>query len=74
MSRSRRKTPIIGFTTAESDAPGREADSRRLRRRNKMRVQAGQDPLDARAIGGPWHWPKDGKAWQSDLPDKDWRK
>jgi hypothetical protein len=74
MSRSRRKTPIIGFTSAESDAPGKIADTRRVRRRNKMRVQAGKDPIDARAIGGPWHWPKDGKYWDASLPDKYWRK
>ena len=74
MSRSRRKTPIIGFTSAESDAPGKKGDARRLRRRNKMRVQAGQEPVDAKTIGGPWNWPKDGKSYVADMPPKQWRK
>ena len=63
MSRSRRKTPICGITTAESDKPGKVADHRRLRRRNRQRVAHGMEPLHEREVSDPWGWPKDGKAY-----------
>lgn len=74
MSRSRRKTPIIGCTTSESDKPAKVSDHRRLRRRNRQRIQAGLDPLDEREIGGPWNWPKDGKMYLRNPRDEDMRK
>lgn len=61
MSRSRRKTPICGITTAESDKPGKVADHRRLRRINRQRVADGMEPLHVRAVSDPWNHPKDGK-------------
>jgi hypothetical protein len=67
MSRSRRRTPIHGFTTAETDHPWKKAASRKLRRRAKQMIKA--DP-DGFALAGkrwdlvnPWSCEKDGKFW-----------
>lgn len=51
MSRSRRKTPIIGMTTAESDKPFKQAEHRRERRAVKAVVKAGEEPPATRESG-----------------------
>jgi hypothetical protein len=67
MSRSRRKTPIFGFTTAVSDHPWKKAAARKLRRRIKQYLVA---TLDGDKFAGkrwdlvdPWSSEKDGKRW-----------
>lgn len=67
MSRSRRKTPIIGMTTAVSDHPWKKAAARKLRRRVKQHLAA---TLDGDRFAGkrwdlvdPWSSEKDGKQW-----------
>jgi hypothetical protein len=65
MSRSRRKTPIAGLTTADSDKAFKEAEHRRERRAAKATIKAGGEPTDPKAFGNPWAGEKDGKQWLS---------
>ncbi|MCA1749368.1 MAG: hypothetical protein ABR601_00325 [Parasphingopyxis sp.] len=67
MSRSRRKTPLVGFTTAKSDHAWKKKAARRLRRRVKQHLAT---TLDGDRCAGkrwdlvdPWSAPKDGKFW-----------
>lgn len=66
MSRSRRKTPIVGITTAESDKAFKEAEHRRERRAVKATVNTGDEPPAPKAFGNPWAGEKDGKQWLGD--------
>lgn len=73
MSRSRRKTPIIGWTTAPSEKEDKRLANRRLRRivRNILRTQEDPDVLpDLREVSDPWDMNKDGKQWID--PDSKW--
>ena len=78
MSRSRRKTPIFGHTSATSDHPWKKAASRRLRHRVKQYLSATLD--GDRFAGKPWDlesdWSsaKDGKFWSFRAVAKDMRK
>lgn len=63
MSRSRRKTPIVGMTTAESDKPFKEAEHRRERRSVRAAVKQLEDAPDPKLFGNPCHAEKDGKQW-----------
>ena len=74
MSRSRRKTPIRGITSSNSDHTWKKAAARALRRRVKQHVTA---TLDGDRFAGkrwdlvnPWSSEKDGKTWFGDL-DRD---
>lgn len=65
MSRSRRKTPIFGFTTAETDHPWKKKAARALRRRVKQQLTSNHS---AEGFAGkrwdlvnPWSSDKDGK-------------
>jgi hypothetical protein len=65
MSRSRRKTPIFGHTTADSDARWKAMAARKLRRSVKQHLEA---TLDGDRYAGkrwdlinPWSSEKDGK-------------
>jgi hypothetical protein len=75
MSRSRRKTPISGNTTAKSDGAWKAKAARVLRHRVKQRLNTTLDPdpfagkrWDA---VNPWDAPKDGKHWLR-KPTPDW--
>jgi len=75
MSRSRRKTPITGITTAESDGAWKAKAARKLRHRVKQVLTS---KLDGDAFAGkrwdlvnPWNAPKDGKWWHRN-PDPRW--
>ena len=63
MSRSRRKTPICGITTAESEKQDKRIANRRLRR--KVRAALAVEPegvLPAlREVSSVWTFDKDGK-------------
>jgi hypothetical protein len=78
MSRSRRKTPIFGHTTAKSDHPWKKLAARKLRHRVK---QALNITLDCDGFAGkrwdvenPWSAPKDGKHYWKLARSKDMRK
>ena len=62
MSRSYKRNPWEGITTAESDKPFKSAENRRRRRAEKIAISRGDDPPDSRLFGDPWRSPKDGKA------------
>ena len=75
MSRSRRKNPICGITTAESDHCWKKAAARILRHRVKQQLSA---TLDGDRFAGkrwefvnPWSSEKDGKQWMFN-PDPKW--
>jgi hypothetical protein len=67
MSRSRRKSPIIGFTTAESEAQWKAQAARRMRRVVRQALGHADDgaalPEKKWALTNPWDGPKDGKHW-----------
>lgn len=62
MSRSHRKTPVCGITTAESDKLFKAAEHRRERRAVRS-VLPGEDAPAPKQFGNPWASPKDGKQW-----------
>jgi hypothetical protein len=65
MSRSRKKMPIVGITTARSDQPYKSDEHRRERRTVRALLGIGLDADDRRLnrtnYGDPWKAPKDGK-------------
>ena len=70
MSRSRRKTPKLGITTAESEKAEKVAAHRRSRHTAKsaVKVTARKDEDGAgaereHARSGQWQFAKDGKRW-----------
>jgi len=77
MSRSRRKTPIIGVTTAPSDKPFKVDEHRAERHVVRATIKHSRDGDDralyAKVYGDPWKAPKDGKQ-IVDLDSKSMRK
>lgn len=65
MARSRRHTPITGYTSALSEAEDKRDCARRLRRcdRQRIRIQDPEEILDPEKFeyGDPWDFAKDGK-------------
>lgn len=64
MSRSRRKTPIHGMTSASSEKKDKRLYNRRFRRVSKQALQVSpeQEPLPhLREHSNPWSMDKDGK-------------
>ena len=64
MSRSYRKTPVVGMTTASSEKQDKRDANRRIRRR--IRSILSDDPLTDelprwRELSNPWAMAKDGK-------------
>jgi hypothetical protein len=66
VSRSRKKTPIVGFTTAESEKAEKQANHRRERRRVRQ-VLAAEPEAEVlphtRELSNPWLMGKDGKVY-----------
>lgn len=60
MSRSRRKTPIVGMTTCESEKADKAKWHRKFRRATKMDIEGGQF-ISFRQYGSTWCMGKDGK-------------
>lgn len=65
MSRSRRKTPIHGMTTATSEAYDKARWHRAFRRAENQRLttQPETEPHHFREFYNPWTMQKDGKHW-----------
>jgi hypothetical protein len=64
MTRSRKKTPITGMTTAESEKAEKLAAHKRERRRVRQTIQSdpGAEILPhTREVSSPWLMAKDGK-------------
>ena len=77
MSRSRRKTPIFGITTAPSEAEDKRLWHKRLRAKTRDQLKAGPDdhiPVDRREVSDPWGMAKDGKRYWKKAPPKSLRK
>ncbi len=69
MSRSHRKTPISGVTSAASDKRFKKAEHSRERSAAKVAVTKGKQPQSPKAFGDPWKGEKDGKLYRPDRPD-----
>jgi len=78
MSRSRKKTPICGITTACSDAAWKAKAARILRHRVKqaLAIDLTSDEFAGKRWDAvnPWAAPKDGKRWFGDGHPTYWRK
>lgn len=62
MSRSRRKNPIIGITTAETEKKNKLEANRKLRRLNRIKIHKGDfEFFQLREISNVWMFDKDGK-------------
>lgn len=70
MSRSRRKTPVFGFTTATSEKQDKRLANRRLRRV----VHQGKLYVRLRDVSNVWSFDKDGKKYCTNCPPGYWRK
>lgn len=70
MSRSRRKTPVFGHTTARSEADDKRLWHQRWRARERDQLAGcGPDddplPVHRHAVSNTWDMAKDGKHWFS---------
>lgn len=78
MSRSKRKTPIIPITTAESEAYDKAKWHRRHRREERERLKVEGQDYTARSHkehSSTWRMEKDGKAyWGTEITPKEMRK
>lgn len=73
MSRSRRRTPISGITTAKSNKPFKVIEHRRERAMARTALVAGNENLlHHKATGNEWASPRDGKRWHGDSKDAHW--
>ena len=62
MSRSFRKTPICGFTTANSNKEDKRLANRRFRRASRNRIKSNREPFyRLREVCNVWDFAKDGK-------------
>ncbi len=61
MSRSKRKTPICGMTSAASDKPFKAKAHRNERHAVAIALRAGGDCPHPKEFGNPWASCKDGK-------------
>jgi hypothetical protein len=72
MSRSRKKTPIIGITTAETEKQNKLEANRKLRRLNRIKIHKGDFELyHLREISNVWSFDKDGKRYLKEPNRKD---
>lgn len=69
MARSRRKTPIFGITTAESDKAFKIREHRRERRAVNVALRIGDEPPAPKEFGDPWKSDKDGKTYYAERPE-----
>lgn len=75
MSRSRKKNPVKGITSADSEKEDKRNANRKFRRKIKQEVNKGEDQLpEIRELSNVWEFDKDGKRYDKDLPKKDLRK
>lgn len=66
MSRSYRKTPICGITTAISEKRDKQIANRRFRRNTRQLVKVGQEaPFHIRMVSNVYNFDKDGKQYFS---------
>lgn len=70
MSRSRKKTPIHGITTAVSEKEGKRIWHKRMRARERDRLitDPESEPTHEREVSDTWGMSKDGKQYYSADP------
>ena len=61
MTRSRKKAPITGITTADSDKAFKKREHRRERSAVRDALATGTEPPHPKEFGDPWGGDKDGK-------------
>ena len=69
MTGSRRKTPIVGITSATSDKRFKQAEHGRARAALRAAIAHDTEPPHCKTFGDPWLSEKDGKAYVPDHPD-----
>ncbi len=75
MSRSRRKTPITGVTTAVTEKENKRDANRKLRRLNKIKIhKKDYDLFRLREISNVWAFDKDGKHYVKEPSKRSLRK
>ena len=75
MSRSRKKTPVRGRTTAESEKENKRKANRKLRRITKVQLKKGDAELSTmKETSNVWAFDKDGKQFLKKPVKKDFRK
>ena len=75
MSRSKKKNPVKGITSADSEKDDKRNANRKFRRKIKQEVNKGEELLpEVREVSNVWSFDKDGKLYDKDLPEKDLRK
>ncbi len=74
MSRSKKKTPIQGITTASTEKNDKRAANRKHRRITKIQVNKGEGISDKNEISNVWSFAKDGKNFIKNHTKKDLRK
>lgn len=75
MSRSRRKTPIFGMTTAETEKQDKRIANRRLRAHERVALAIGADIVPTiRDVSSVWAFDKDGKRYWRQASSEDMRK
>lgn len=67
MSRSYRKKPICGVTTAKSEKKDKRLVNRLFRRASRNRIKSNRDPFyNLKEISDIWDFAKDGKVYYCD--------
>lgn len=75
MTRSRRKTPIFGITTAESEKAFKQQEHQRERSSVRDVIKDPDAVLPTgKEFGNPWAGLKDGRRFWKNAKDKDMRK
>jgi hypothetical protein len=74
VSKSRRKTPVFGITTAESDKEFKRREHKRERTVVRDSLAVGVDVPHPKQFGNPWASEKDGKRYWHAAEAKDMRK
>ena len=75
MSRSKRKTPVRGNTTAASEKQSKLVANRKLRRLTNKALKGERETLPLlKEVSDRWNFEKDGKKYDPEFPEKDLRK
>jgi hypothetical protein len=75
MSRSRKKTPKLGFSSSDSEKEDKRMANRSFRHKAKQQVNTGKEPVsDMNEIMTTWAMAKDGKRYVKKVDPKQMRK
>lgn len=76
MSRSRKKTPILGNAIGESEAIDKRLWHKRMRARERDRLitDPESEPTHQNEVSSTWDMAKDGKGYWADMPAEYFRK